>query len=216
MNAAWQAVETELDRARDVGRTVRVWLRDDDAVTVTSGLEELRELCSAFALPVLLAVIPAGVAADLGTWIAHTPSFTPCQHGFSHANHAATGQRACELGGGRPLRVILDDLMRGRRILQATFAGRLSNILVPPWNRIDPAVPALLPDLGFEALSTFGPPPAETQSIVRLNADLDIIDWRQGRVGRSTPEVGAQAGRTRRDLAPERAPDRDSHPSSRP
>ena len=189
---SWAAVTAALDRAQDAGQPIRVWLRDDDAVSVTPALARLRELCTAYELPVLLAVIPAGADDALGHWVAETPAVHPCQHGYAHTNHAAAGRRACELGGDRPAATVMADLAAGRRRLQALFGARLSDILVPPWNRIDPGLIPHLPGLGFSALSVFGPPPDEPDGIARLNADLDIIDWRNGRVGRTEDDLAGK------------------------
>ena len=115
------------------------------------------------------------------------PAVTPCQHGFAHRNHAAPGERARELGGLRPDDEVLDELARGRAKLQALFGDRLSDILVPPWNRIDADLVPRLPGLGYSALSTFGPP--EPDGMRHLNSDLDIIDWRNGRVGRPIDDL---------------------------
>ena len=185
--SAWPGVKAELDRAFDTGRTVRIWLRDDDCVAVTPALERLASLCCGVGLPILLAVIPEPAEPDLAGWIGAHPAVTPCQHGFAHRNHAAPGERARELGGLRPAEAVLDELARGRAMLQALFGDRLSDILVPPWNRIDAALVPRLPGLGFSALSTFGPP--EPDGMRRLNSDLDIIDWRNGRVGRSVEDL---------------------------
>lgn len=190
--AHWAPVVAELDRATDAGEIIRVWLRDDDAVAVTPALEDLDRLCGAAGMPVLLAVIPAGAEAPLGPWVAARPGVTPCQHGYAHANHAPPGERARELGGTRSLAEVLDDLARGRRKLRALFRSRLADILVPPWNRIDPTLVTALPGLGFAALSTAGPAPAENVGIARLNVDLDIMDWRNGRRGRSAAEIAAK------------------------
>lgn len=59
MNAApWQALTLELDRWSADGRTVGLWLRDDDAVAPSPALDRLSEFAERFAAPVLLAVIP--------------------------------------------------------------------------------------------------------------------------------------------------------------
>ncbi len=187
MTEAWATVEAELDRAFDTGRTIQIWLRDDDCVAVTPALERLDALCRRLDLPILLAVIPEPAEPDLAGWIAGHPAVTPCQHGFAHRNHAASGERARELGGLRPAEAVLDELARGRAKLQALFGGRLSDILVPPWNRIDADLVPRLPGLGYAALSTFGP--QEAGGIRRLNSDLDIIDWRNGRVGRPLDDL---------------------------
>ncbi len=187
MTEAWADVRSALDRAFDAGRTVRIWLRDDDCVAVTPALERLASLCSSFGLPILLAVIPEPAEPLLAGWIAAHPTVTPCQHGFAHRNHAGPGERARELDGLRPLEEVLDELARGRAKLQALFGDRLSDILVPPWNRIDTDLVSRLSGLGYSALSTFGPP--EFSGLRRLNSDLDIIDWRNGRVGRPLDDL---------------------------
>ena len=179
---AFAPARDALDRAHIAGRCVDVWLRDDDGVAVTPALERLAALCGGVGLPILLAVIPEPAEDALGPWIAARPEVTPCQHGFVHANHAPPGERARELGG-RPVPAVLDELARGRAKLRGVFGPSLSDVLVPPWNRIDADVIPGLPALGFSALSCFAPPP-DTSPIPRLDSDLDIVDWRGGRVGR--------------------------------
>ena len=82
---------------------------------------------------------------------------------------------------------MLDELRRGRAKLQGLFGDRLSDILVPPWNRIDADLVRRLPSVGFSALSTFGP--SNPGVMPRLNSDLDIIDWRNGRIGRPRDDL---------------------------
>lgn len=187
MSHDWKPARDALDRAHAEGRTVEVWLRDDDCVAVTPALERLAALCGAAALPVLLAVIPAEAAPDLVPWIAGHPAITPCQHGYAHADHAPPGERARELGG-RPVGTVLAELARGRARLRGLFGPALSDILVPPWNRLDADLVPHLPAAGYAALSAFGPTPADSP-IPRLDADLDIIDWRRGRIGRPPDEL---------------------------
>jgi len=187
--AAWAPAGNALDRAAAGGRAVRFWLRDDDCVAVTPALDRLTALCTAAGMPILLAVIPEPAEPGLADWVAAHPAVTPCQHGFAHRNHAAPDERARELGGTRPVECVLDELARGRAKMQALFGLRLSDILVPPWNRIDADIVAHLPGLGFTALSTCGPTPEQPAGIRRLDSDLDIIDWRHGRIGRAPDDL---------------------------
>lgn len=183
----WTPARDALDRAHAEGRRVDVWLRDDDCAAPTPALERLASVCGGVGLPILLAVIPAPAEDALAPWIAAHPAVTPCQHGFAHANHAPPGERARELGG-RTVSAVLDDLRRGRARMRDLFGPALSDVLVPPWNRIDAEVVRHLPDLGFSALSCFAPTP-DASPIPRLDADLDIVDWRGGRVGRPLDDL---------------------------
>ncbi len=190
---AWTPVVEALERANTAGRTIELWLRDDDTVGVTAPLDRLADLCLTFDMPILLAIIPARAEDELAPWIADHATVTPCQHGFAHVNHAAPGSKACELGGTRDIAAVVDELARGRDRLRSLFGARLSDILAPPWNRIAPAVIPNLPGLGFAALSTFGPPPEAVEAVLpRLNCDLDIVDWRRDRVGREPEDVAAK------------------------
>lgn len=186
---AFPATRAALDRFAEAGRPLGVWLRDDDAVAPTAALDRLVALCALVRLPILLAVIPAGAEAALGAFVADHPSVNPCQHGFAHRNQAAAGERAIELGGERPLEAVCAELAEGRARLENLFGPRLRPVLVPPWNRIAPALEARLPGLGYSVLSTFGPPGPAVPGLKRLNCDLDIIDWRNGRVGRSPEDL---------------------------
>ena len=56
-----------------------------------------------------------------------------------------------------------------------------------PGTASDADLVSRLPGLGYSALSTFGPP--EPDAMRRLNSDLDIIDWRNGRVGRPLDDL---------------------------
>lgn len=186
----WDPARAALDRAHRAGRTVQVWLRDDDCVAVTPALDRLAALCAGVDLPVLLAVIPEPAEPALAPWIGRHPSVVPCQHGFAHRDHAPPGERARELGG-RPADAVLDELGRGRGKLRDLFGDALSDVLVPPWNRIDEAVIPRLPGSGYAALSCFGPTPAASP-IPRLDSDLDIVDWRHGRVGRPLADLSGR------------------------
>lgn len=183
----WHPARDALDRALDAGRRIDVWLRDDDCIAVTPALERLAALCGGLGVPVLLAVIPEPAEGPLAPWVAAHPSFAPCQHGWRHADHAPAGERARELGG-RPAEAVLGELARGRAKLRALFGGALSDVLVPPWNRIDADLIPRLPAAGYSALSCFAPSPGDTP-LPRLDSDLDVVNWRAGRVGRPLDDL---------------------------
>ena len=180
----WRPVLAELDRLAERGRSVALWLRDDDAVTVTPALRRLTELCDRHGLPILLAVIPEQADRELAAWVADHPILKPTQHGIRHANHAPAGERARELRGLRSLEETIEGLAFGRAKLSTLFGARAADILVPPWNRIDPDVLPFLPAIGFTGLSTCGEPGPVPAGLAALPCTLDIIDWRNGQVCR--------------------------------
>jgi hypothetical protein len=105
------------------------------------------------------------------------------QHGYDHANHAAAGSRPVELGG-RPADAILSELAAGRAILREAFGSTFLAVLVPPWNRLEPALIAQLGACGFCGLSTFGrrPDEAGAPGLCQVNTHLDPVDWRASRL----------------------------------
>lgn len=175
------------------GRTLSFWLRDDDAVAPSPALDRLLTLTARRRVPLLLAVIPKRAGAMLADRLAHEEHVTPCQHGFSHRNHATAGERAMELGLHRPSSLVLGEIAEGQSKLQALFGERSRPILVPPWNRIDDGLLPSLPELGIRAISRFGRV-AQSQSgpVREINATLDIIDWKQGKRGRTIAELAAR------------------------
>ena len=179
----WQALRDALSRLGEDGRPIDFWLRDDDLVAPSLALDRL--IAVAGNVPLALAVIPALAEPALVERLNPLPGVTVLQHGFSHANHAASGKK-CELGSDRPLSVVLGELAEGRQRL-GMFA-QVADILVPPWNRIGDEVVAGLPALGFRALSVYGDraAPADRDAggdgsgggdLLRLNTHVDPIDW---------------------------------------
>lgn len=200
----WRALQDDLARAADAGVTTRFWLRDDDAVAVTPALERLVAVCEGATMPILLAVIPGDADPALASWLADSPGVEPCQHGWRHVNHAGAFGRACELGGLRSDEAVLAELARGRDRLRHLFGSRLTPVLVPPWNRIRPSLVSRLGPAGYAALSAFGR--AAGNGIPALNCDLDLIDWRNGRRGRTPEDLCGQlrtlVAQARRDGGP--------------
>lgn len=192
-DAIWQPLVAELDRWSSQGRRVRLWLRDDDAIAPSPQLDELARLSERFRLPVLLAVIPLLAEPALARRLRDAPLLRPGQHGVSHANHAPAGDKKSEFGRHRPADAVRAEIEAARRRLDELFGADLLPVFVPPWNRIDPAIAAELPALGFAGLSCFrnfalgeGGGPA------LANSDIDLMDWHGGRVGRPAPALIAE------------------------
>lgn len=179
--AHWDALSRELDAWHATGRAATLWWRDDDAVAPTPDLERMLALASEHGVPLGLAVIPLPATAALVERLRSAPLVEVLQHGFRHANHARTGERASEIGDGRPLADVMQDIADGWRQL-ARF-GSVTAMLVPPWNRYTPAILPHLAPLGLAAVSAYGPRPARRMAggIIALNCHADIISWRSNR-----------------------------------
>lgn len=178
--AQWHPVLAELAHWRSAGRKAELWLRDDDAIEPTSELDRLIGLTEEFRVPVALAIIPAHTGEALARHLASAPHVHPVIHGWSHANHAPPSEKKQELGSHRPRAAVLHDLARGLAKLSGLHGERLTPILVPPWNRIDPGLLDDLPALGFTGLSAFGHKLASTPALVVANTHIDIVDSRAG------------------------------------
>jgi len=179
----WEALDHELDRWVERGRPATLWWRDDDAAAMTPQLAILLDLAARHTVPVALAAIPAAAQASLVDAVADAPTCTVVQHGYAHRNHAPAGERSRELGGARTAAEVGRELQAGADRLRALFGDRFRPVVVPPWNRIDPAVVPLLPALGYAGLSTFGARASREPQpgLVQVNAHVDPIGWRTDR-----------------------------------
>jgi len=161
----------------------RLFLRDDDAFDATEALEKLISPCEDFNVPLLLATIPKPATRQLAERIRTTSLVTGAVHGYCHKNHSPKGEKTCELGRHRPLEEVLGELREGRAKLLDLFDGKLSDLLVPPWNRIHDEIIAEIEQLGFRGLSADGwlkqPMPVKT-----VNAHVDIMHWSGGKISR--------------------------------
>lgn len=186
----------EIARRADSGRPLRLWLRDDDAVEPTAALDHMLLLTARHRVPLLLAVIPAFTGEALAGRLAREGHASVAVHGWAHKNHAGQGEKNQELGAHRPAEDVLFELGQGFNVLTTLHTNRFVPMLVPPWNRIAPAVVAGLPGLGFHALSVFGPEMPAPLKV--LNTHVDIIDWRGTRGGRPAEVVIADMVRVSR------------------
>lgn len=184
------AVGAELDLWRTQGLRPLFWLRDDDATEPGERLDRLIALVRRFDAPLLLAVIPTGATEALAERLAGEPLVMPCVHGYAHRNHMPEGHKAVELAG-RDVDEVLCELKASRRQLLELFSGRLSGILVPPWNRIAPEVAARVHECGFTALSTSSWHRTGTL-LPEINTQIDIMDWTGGRIGHRLEAIAAE------------------------
>ncbi|MDK1385994.1 polysaccharide deacetylase family protein [Sinorhizobium sp. 8-89] len=201
--SVWQPVIDRLDRLRAAGQRVDFWLRDDDAVEPTPALDRLVELTERFSVPATLAVIPAHTNGELSRYLACRDNISIAVHGWEHRNHASPAEKRQELGGHRPREIVLDELSKGCSRLRALHPSSFVPLLVPPWNRINANLLGGLPEIGFRAVSVFGPErkPARNAEdatasslsafprLRLINTHVDVMDWRGTRGCRDHREI---------------------------
>ncbi|NRG19359.1 glycosyl transferase family 28 [Rhizobiales bacterium] len=174
-------LQGHLDWFAERGQKARFWWRDDDAVAPTPKLDRLLEIANRFEAQVALAVIPAAATPELAERLKNEAHAVVFQHGFRHVNHQRKdlGEKAAELGVRRDPDEAIAELKQGYDILEALFGERFLPALVPPWNRIAPAIVRRLLEAGLNGLSTFTW--MHPYSRHQLQAHVDIIKWKKGR-----------------------------------
>ena len=183
---AWSDLVDELDRWRAAERVATLWWRDDDAVAPSLLLDRLLEI--ARDVPIALAVIPAEVEPELGTWLSHSspsargPRLAVLQHGWRHSNHSVGGKKS-EFPASRASEDVRFDLTGGRARLTDLFGSRALPVLVPPWNRFDDVHLSLLADCGVRAISRMNRSGAFSLApgLTEINVHIDLVAWRGDR-----------------------------------
>lgn len=186
--ATWSDLQDELDRWHGAGITPTLWWRDDDARAVTAPLEQLLQIAGPHHVPVHLAVIPGRLQPDLADRLGECPDVYVMQHGFAHVNHEPPGHGASEFGQRRDMAQQCDDLRAGWRILEAMHLPNLLPGVVPPWNRMSQVTLRALPALGYRFFSAFEGPTSvcPVPGLLRFNAHVDPVRWREGQRFRGT------------------------------
>jgi predicted glycosyltransferase/peptidoglycan/xylan/chitin deacetylase (PgdA/CDA1 family) len=180
--AAWKRLGDALDRLKAQERSLTVWWRDDDAVAPGPALDRLLELSRRYRAPLGLAVIPARAEPALAERLAADGATVDVLvHGWAHRNHAPPGAKKRELGD-RPAEQVLSELAQGLEATLRLFGARAIPVLVPPWNRIDPALQPQLRSHGFRGLSTFKRRTSSSAApgVALVNTHGDPIAWRSG------------------------------------
>ncbi len=184
MTEAWTALHAELDAWAEAGRAATFWWRDDDAVEPSRALDRLLELSEDHGAPLCLAVIPARCGQSLPRRLQRAPATLGIlQHGFAHLDHAAAGEKKVELGRGRAMNALLEELARGQALMLRHFQAHALPVLVPPWNRLAAELVPALPAIGLHGLSAHGPR-AEARPVEGLwqtNTHVDIMRWGEAR-----------------------------------
>ncbi len=183
MTPDWTELDAELALWQDMGLSLPIWWRDDDAVRPTPELSRLNALAETLGLPVHLAVIPAEATADLAAYCAQQPSLIPVVHGWAHRNAAPVGEKKAEFGAHRPASETRADAAAGLAQIRTLFGDAAKPMFVPPWNRIGDETVQGLAQLGYLALSTFKPRTMAEAApgLAQINTHLDPIAWKTTR-----------------------------------
>lgn len=181
-----------LDAFERGGRTARIWLRDDDAIEPTAALSRLLDLSARFHAPMTIAAIPALATKALARELESLPLISVAVHGWDHTNHASPSEKKQELGLHRGEATVLAHLAEGLQRIEDLFGDRAAPMLVPPWNRIASPLISRLPEMGYKALSVFGPERRDA-AFHLVNTHVDIIDWHGSRGGRPMDVLYAEA-----------------------
>ena len=190
----WDPLTRELNQWSETEQVPRLWLRDDDAVTVGPKLKQFAALTAEFAIPTVLAVIPECTQDDLPSFIRTQPHLHAATHGFSHTNHALPGEKKCEFPDHRDASVMHLELVRGHANIRDMFGAHTIDMFVPPWNRLGQNAAKLLCKTDFNLVSGYGPKhwQVEPQSPPQINTHVDIIDWSAPRVGATRVTIPPQ------------------------
>ncbi len=178
----WRALETELDTWAAIGKVADLWWRDDDAVAVGQQFDRLVSVTETTGL--LLAVIPLHATEELAAAVTDAAHVKVAQHGYAHINHAdrEQGVGAWELGLHRGEQVVLDELDQGRARLELMFPDDYIPVIVPPWNRIDPALFMPAARRGYRGVSVFGAREMNVQAngFYMVNCHSNPLRWKTG------------------------------------
>ena len=160
------------------------FFRDDDAGRADPLLRTLVEAFAEVGTAVDIAAIPDAVS---GASVSALKPYINCglvtvhQHGWAHTNHEPTG-RGSEFGASRQPADQLADLLRGRRVLEGLFEGRVASFFTPPWNRCEAVTAQLLAGHGYTILSCDrSAPRRHIDGLQELPVTVDWMrEWRLG------------------------------------
>jgi hypothetical protein len=181
MNAAWRRLLEEIGRAREGGKVVEFWWRDDDAARPDPALARLLAMAGNYQVPLALAAIPALAEAQAFSDLPALVSVL--QHGSDHRNRAGSGAKKTEFPATDAAGEAIERLKAGRLRL-AQFAGaRFLPVLAPPWNRIGASYLPHLATAGYRGLSRYGARASAqpVPGLLQVNTHVDLIAWRGDR-----------------------------------
>ncbi len=106
-----------LDWFAERGRQVRLWWRDDDAISSTPALETLLNFSQDFGIPLSLSVIPKYVKDTLAQRLETTSAVHVLHHGWQHKNYQdkSREEKSSEFGWRRSAQDFTEELIEANR-----------------------------------------------------------------------------------------------------
>ncbi len=183
---AWKHILQEgLERLAQTKKRIPIFLRDDDIDEDEETLRHLLDITLSRHAPMNLQIIPekltsAGIRL-LKDFNRVNPDLVSLnQHGYSHQNHEIEG-RKCEFGPDRNFQEQMEDISKGKAILEATFPMRFYPVFTPPWNRCTSDTFKILDELGFHIFSKdLGKEPITGYAFTEISTTLDLYTWKGG------------------------------------
>lgn len=190
-----QKLEAFLEQQREAGsETIHFFLRDDDVNEDEESLRRLLDITVSRWIPVNLEIIPGRLTESgiklLDAYARSLPGlFELHQHGWQHVNHEPEGKK-CEFGPSRPFHEQLDDIRRGKELLDRVFKGLVYPAFTPPWNRCTPDTYKALDDVGILVLSKdHAAQPITGYRFRELSTTLDLYRWKDGPAMKTPDEI---------------------------
>ncbi|HEY6195378.1 MAG TPA: glycosyltransferase [Candidatus Eisenbacteria bacterium] len=187
-------LKARLEAFEREGRTIDIFLRNDDVGKEDRGLRRLLDLTLARGVPLSLEVIPGVLNGSKEMLLQEYKHFFPTllelnQHGWEHRNHELNGTKS-EFGANRSYAQQLEDIARGKRLLEQAFPDRFHAVFTPPWNRCTEDTLHALDQLGFRVLSrSRGHAEATGHRFREIPITLDLFRWKGGVVLRPSDEI---------------------------
>jgi len=187
-------LKMQLEQFEREGRTVDIFLRNDDVGQEERGLRQLLNLTLARGVPLSLEVIPGILTSSKERLLQEYKHFFPTllelnQHGWQHRNHELNGTKS-EFGLNRSFDQQLEDIGRGKKILEQEFPDRFHAVFTPPWNRCTEDTLVALDQLGFRVLSrSLGHAEAPGHRFREIPITIDLFQWKGGVVLRPRHEI---------------------------
>jgi hypothetical protein len=157
----------------------RFFFRADDVGAPGNRFRELLAVFQKYQTPLCLAVVPAWLTAQRWRVLKALGKKTPglwCwhQHGWRHVNHEPRGKKQ-EFGAVRENRAIRNDVLRGRRRLEAIMGEDFYPVFTPPWNRCDERTITALKEFGYYGISRNpGAMPLTPASLTDFSIHVDL------------------------------------------